>query len=120
MSNNMNQQILTQVSSLSTDQLKNHLINQMCANLEKEDSNIFSHCLESYLMESVMSFSSLLIFRDGYDKQEYLDAIQFFSNSGCEDDLSRQINAINCTATARLKSIVYCILCKLETEKRQK
>ncbi len=115
----MNQRIIAQVKTLTTDQLKSHLINQMGANLDKKDSNIFSHCLEKYLLESVMSFSHLLIVRDNYSKQEYIDAIRYFSNVGCEDDLSKQIKSINCGVTPRLQSIVYCILRRLEAEKQE-
>lgn len=117
----MNKQITAKIESLSDYQLKSILINAIISPDSKSSENKhFDSVLEKYPLESVMSFTSLLVVNKTIDEDSWLSAINYYYYPMDRTELVSYFRLINCGYLPRLKSVVYCILCGIEAENQKK
>jgi len=117
----MNESITAKIEHLSASQLKAILINAIISPDSKSFENKhFDPLLENYPLESVMSFTTLLVANGTITEFEWDKAIRYYVNPISTFEATSYIQLINCGYLPRLKSVVYCILCGIEAKNTKK
>lgn len=119
--NNMNKSITAKIESLSESQLKAILCNAMAdPTVETTVFDAFAFALEKYPLESVMSFTHLLVAYKTITEESWHEAICYYLYPMHIGQSASDFQLINCGFIPRIKSVVYCILCGIEDENAKK